>query len=67
MIAKRFVDARLRAGFELVADAAAALDIPVMQLYRYERGTSEPRLKVLRKMRRVYNVSIDELVGWSEP
>ena len=44
-------------------EAAKLIGVKGYQLANYETGRSEPSIDVLRAMSRVYNISIDLLVG----
>ena len=45
------------------AEAAKALGIKSYQLANYESNRSEPNIKTLKGMSKLYNVSIDSMLG----
>ena len=61
-IGKRFKIYRQRNNLTQ-AEAAKALGIKSYQLANYESNRSEPNIKTLKGMARLYNVSIDLMVG----
>ena len=52
--------ARLRGGIS-IEKAAVAMDITGRTLQRYEHGDTDVPMKVVDKMTRLYNVSIEEI------
>ena len=58
----RFKRYRLRAGLSQT-EAAALIGVNNYQLGNYETNRSEPKIEVLKKMSKIYKVTIDELVG----
>ena len=59
---KRLKELRLENN-EIQLDLAAALDLDVQEISRYERGVISPSLKQLIMIADYYDVSIDYLVG----
>lgn len=49
------------------AEAANKLGIAVMTLSRYESGEREPRASDLCQMAKLFNCTVDELLGRSGP
>lgn len=47
-------------------DLATRLGISEIQVYRYEKGTAEPRADVVVKFAEFFNVSTDYLLGVSD-
>lgn len=47
-------------------EIADKLNITSMSLSRYERNEREPKGEILFKLSKIYNVSPDYLLGWSE-
>lgn len=47
-------------------DLAGRLGISEIQVYRYEKGTAEPRADVVVKFAEFFNVSTDYLLGVSD-
>lgn len=47
-------------------DLASRLGISEIQIYRYEKGTAEPRADVVVKLAEFFNVSTDYLLGITE-
>lgn len=47
-------------------EIADKLNITSMSLSRYERNEREPRGEILFKLSKIYNVSPDYLLGWSD-
>ena len=61
-IGNRFKKYRVRAGLKQI-EAAEKIGVKNYQLGNYETNRSEPSIEILKKMSKVYGVSIDTLVG----
>ena len=61
-IGKRFRHYRAKSGLSQ-KQAAELIGVNYYQLGNYETNRSEPSISVLKKMSKVYQVSIDQLVG----
>ena len=61
-IGKRFRHYREKSGLSQ-KQAAEQIGVNYYQLGNYETNRSEPSISVLKKMSKVYQVSIDQLVG----
>lgn len=65
-ITTRLTAARILAGYKYQKDAAVALGLHKYCVSRWERGTAEPRPEQYRACARVYNRSVDWLMGLEE-
>lgn len=64
-IGRRFKIYRERSGLSQ-KDAAKALGVKPYQLANYETNRSEPNIATLKKMSKLYHVSLDTLLGNSK-
>ncbi len=62
-LGKRLAKARERAGFKTQKDAAKAVGISLSVLNRYEKEVNRPDWEMLAQIAKVYDVSVDYLVG----
>jgi DNA-binding XRE family transcriptional regulator len=62
----RYEAMRRRAGLSR-AEACEAIPVDDRQIYRYDAGEIEPPLWVIRRMVRVYNCTLEALIGLDDP
>ena len=65
-LGKRFRHYRMRAGLRQ-NEAAELMGIKNYQLGNYETDRSEPNIDILKKMSKIYGVSVDALIGNNVP
>ncbi len=65
IFAQRLRELRIQAGYSQ-QETANKLNIKQQSYSRYELGTGEPSLSVLRDIALVFNVSVDFLLGLSD-
>lgn len=62
---ERLKQLRIENGLKL-KDVAAALNVTIRSINRYEDGTREPSIDILVKFCKLYDVSADYLVGLTD-
>lgn len=62
---ERLKQLRIENGLKL-KDVAAALNVTIRSINRYEDGTREPSIDMLVKFCKLYDVSADYLVGLTD-
>lgn len=62
---ERLKELRVKRGLKL-KDVAAALDVTIRSISRYEDGTREPSVEMIVKFCKLYQVSADYLVGLTD-
>ncbi len=63
LLAERLIDARERAGFETLEDAAKVVKIPAHTIRSYERGRFVPSALKIAQLASGYDMSADYLLG----
>lgn len=62
---ERLKELRVKRGLKL-KDVAAALDVTIRSISRYEDGTREPSIEMVVKFCKLYEVSADYLLGLTD-
>ena len=62
---ERLKKARIESGIKL-KEVAQYLNVTVRAVMRYEEGTREPSIEILKKLCDLYDVSADYLIGRKE-
>lgn len=62
---ERLKELRVKRGLKL-KDVAAALDVTIRSISRYEDGTREPSVEMIVKFCKLYEVSADYLLGLTD-
>lgn len=62
---EKLKELRVKRGLKL-KDVAAALDVTIRSISRYEDGTREPSIEMVVKFCKLYEVSADYLLGLTD-